>query len=150
MTSPELPRWRHPLAYLLTAVVFLALDAVWLTMTTGPIYRPAIGHLMAADVSWVPAALFYVGYFAGLVFFAVDPALTARRPVGALARGAALGLLAYGAYDFTNQATLRDWPWHLTWIDLCWGAVNSGLSAFAAAAATSRLSSRHSSRLHPH
>jgi uncharacterized membrane protein len=150
MTLSALPRWRHPLAYLLTAVAFLALDGVWLTLTTTPIYRPAIGHLMAVDVIWWAAALFYVGYFAGLVFFAVDPALTSRRPVEALARGAALGLLAYGAYDFTNQATLRDWPWHLTWIDLCWGGVNSGLSSFAAAAITSRLTSRISARSHPH
>lgn len=145
MTRPTLPRWRHPLAYLATAFVFLAMDAVWLSAATGPIYRPAIGHLMSATVDWLPAAVFYAGYFAGLVYFAVDPAVSAGRPVLALARGAALGLMAYGAYDFTNQATLRGWPWHLTWIDLAWGAVVSGVSSWAAAA-TCRRASRTSGR----
>lgn len=135
-TTP--PPWRHAVAYLATALVFLALDGAWLTTTTQPLYRPAIGHLMALDVNWVAVALFYVGYFAGLVFFAVTPAVAAGKPGMALVRGAALGLLAYGAYDFTNQATLRDWPWHLTFIDLAWGGVNSGVSSFIAAAITCR------------
>jgi uncharacterized membrane protein len=133
--APPSP-WRHPLAYLLTAVVFLAMDAVWLTSTSTALYRPAIGHLMAPTVDWLAAAIFYTGYFAGLVYFAVDPALATRRPIVALQRGALLGLLAYATYDFTNQATLRDWPWHLTLIDLVWGAVISGVSSCAAAAAT--------------
>jgi uncharacterized membrane protein len=138
MTLPQLPRWRYALAYLLAAVTFLALDGVWLTATTASIYRPALGHLMAADVVWMAAVFFYVIYFAGLVFFAVEPALTARRPLVALARGAALGLMCYATYDLTNQATLRDWPWHVTGMDLVWGAVNSGVSSFVAAAVTQR------------
>ncbi|OWQ84427.1 hypothetical protein CDN99_24345 [Roseateles aquatilis] len=136
-------------AYALTALVFLAMDAVWLTSTNERLYRPAIGHLMSPTVDWTAAGLFYALYFAGLVYFAVSPALAARRPVLALARGAFIGLLAYGAYDFTNQATLRDWPWPLTIIDLAWGAVVSGVSSGVAAAlalATSRPPRRTSGR----
>ena len=70
----------------------------------------------------------------GLVFFAVVPGLT--KPSAALGRGALIGLLAYGAYDFTNQATLRGWPWSLTLIDLAWGTIVSGVSSWAAAAGT--------------
>lgn len=146
MPTSRLPTWRLPVAYLLTALVFLALDAVWLSTATQPVYRPAIGHLMAAQVQWVPVALFYAGYFAALVYFAVNPALAAGRATVALGRGVALGLLAYGTYDFTNQATLRDWPWHLTLVDLCWGAFNTGVSCLAGAAATSRLLTRAAAR----
>jgi uncharacterized membrane protein len=128
-------RWRLPLAYGVTAVVFLAMDAVWLTLATEPLYRPAIGHLMAPTVTWAAALLFYVFYFAGLVVFAVGPAAS---PLQALGRGALLGLMAYGAYDFTNQATLQGWPWALTLIDLAWGATVSGVSSAAAAAVTCR------------
>lgn len=133
-TAP--PRWRLPLAYLLTLLVFLAMDAVWLTNATEQLYRPAIGHLMAPSVDWAAAALFYLGYFAGLVFFAVLPGLDAGRAGVALGRGVLLGLLCYGTYDFTNQATMQGWRWHVTLIDLVWGGTVTGLSCWAAAALT--------------
>jgi uncharacterized membrane protein len=137
MTSPALPIRRLALAYLVTALVFLAMDAVWLTQTTTPLYRPAIGHLMATTIDWTAVALFYPLYFTGLMFFAVAPA---QRPVVALARGALLGLLAYGTYDLTNQAALQGWPWSLTLIDLAWGGIVSGVSSWAAAGVLSRSS----------
>lgn len=132
-----------PLAYAASAATFLAMDAVWLTLATDALYRPAIGHLMAPGITWAAAALFYAGYFAGLLFFAVVPA---RRPIAALARGAALGLMAYGTYDFTNQATLRGWPWSLTFIDLAWGATVSGVASWVGAAVTCRRGRRASAQ----
>lgn len=120
-------------AYGLTALVFLSLDAIWLTTMAERLYRPAIGHLMAPGFAATPAVLFYALYIAGIVFFALAPALAAGRARIALARGAALGLLAYGAYDLTNQATLRDWPWMLTFADLAWGAFATGAASFVAA-----------------
>nr|WP_297531791.1 DUF2177 family protein [uncultured Roseateles sp.] len=130
------PAWRWPLAYVLTLLVFLALDGVWLSLSASALYRPAIGHLMAADFDWRAVAVFYPLYVGGLVFFAVAPALASRPFAGALGRGALFGFLAYATYDFTNQATLRDWPWHITVIDLVWGATVSGVSAAAASALT--------------
>ena len=38
-----------------------------------------------------------------------------------IARGAFLGFFAYATYDLTNQATLKDWPWKLSVIDIAWG-----------------------------
>ena len=32
--------------------------------------------------------------------------------------GGAIGLVAYGTYDLTNQATLRGWPAWLTALDM--------------------------------
>lgn len=118
------------IAYAVTAVVFLALDAVWLGTMADRLYRPAIGHLMASSFALAPAALFYVLYVAGIVFFAVSPAMGMRRPVlAALGLGALLGLLAYATYDLTNQATLKDWPWQVTLADLAWGSFVTGTSA---------------------
>ena len=130
------PAWRWPLAYGLTLLVFLALDAVWLSLSASALYRPAIGHLMAPEVDWRAVAVFYPLYVGGLVFFAVAPALASRPFAGALGRGALFGFLAYATYDFTNQATLRDWPWRITVIDLVWGATVSGVSAAVASALT--------------
>ena len=45
------------------------------------------------------------------------------------------GFCVYGAYDLTNLATLRGWPWPLTVsvVDLAWGgAVTATAAAFLA------------------
>ena len=138
MSSLPCPRWQWPLAYAATLLVFLAMDAVWLSTATAALYRPTIGHLMAPTVDWVAAALFYACYFAGLVYFAVAPALAAGSSRIALGRGVLLGLLCYGTYDFTNQATLQGWPWLVTAVDLAWGGTVTGLACWAAAALTLR------------
>lgn len=139
---PRYRPWQLPLAYAVIAAVFLAMDGVWLASMNAVLYRPALGHLMAPTVDWPAAVLFYALYVAGLVFFA---ALPARRPMGALGRGAFFGLLAYATYDLTNQATLRDWPWRVTLADLAWGSIVSGVSALAGAAVL-RLTSRRGRR----
>ncbi|GAA4352374.1 DUF2177 family protein [Variovorax defluvii] len=118
-------------AYVAGGLVLLVLDAAWLSTMAARLYRPAIGHLMQPAFDVKAAALFYVLYLAGVVFFAVAPALDVRSWTVALGRGALLGLIAYATYDLTNQATLKDWPWHLTLIDLAWGSI---LTAAAAAA----------------
>lgn len=141
------PPWRWPLAYALTLVVFLAMDAVWLSTTTASLYRPGIGHLMATEIDWRAVAIFYPLYIGGLVFFAIAPTLRRGRPALAFLHGALFGFLAYATYDFTNQATLRDWPWLITAIDLLWGSVVSGVSSGIAAVLTARITARMTSRV---
>lgn len=135
-----LPAWRWPLAYVLTGVVFLGMDAVWLSTTQATFYKPTIGHLMGPTIDWLAVAVFYPLYFLGLVVFALAPTLASMsdRPTAAtaLARGALFGLIAYATYDLTNQATLRDWPWRVTMIDMIWGAVVSGTASGIASALT--------------
>ena len=120
---------RIGMSYALTMAVFLALDAVWLVTTYDRLYRPAIGHLLRDGFALAPAAAFYALYIVGVVVFAVLPGQASGRATVAAARGALFGLVAYATYDLTNQATLRDWPWHLTLIDLCWGALVSAAAA---------------------
>ncbi|MEJ5989758.1 DUF2177 family protein [Ramlibacter sp. PS3R-8] len=121
-------------AYAVTALAFLGLDAVWLTSMADRLYRPALGSLMADKFALGPAAAFYFVYVAGIVGFAVAPAVASGSATGALLRGLALGFVAYATYDLTNQATLRGWPWSVTLADLAWGTVATGLAAWAAAA----------------
>jgi uncharacterized membrane protein len=49
----------------------------------------------------------------------------------ALGLGAFLGLVAYGTYDLTNMATLKDWPRAFALVDIIWGPFVSGVSAAA-------------------
>jgi uncharacterized membrane protein len=114
-----------------TAVIFLGLDAIWLTTMADRLYRPALGRLMVDRFEPVPAVLFYLVYLVGMLAFAVIPGLESRRWTTALGFGALLGLVAYATYDLTNQATLRDWPWRVTVADLCWGTFVTAVAAAA-------------------
>ena len=126
------------IAYLATLVATVAMDFVWLSQMADRLYRPVMGDMMLDQFRLPPAIVFYVMYVAGLVFFAVRPALSSRQWSTAFAHGAALGLVAYGTYDLTNQATLKNWSTMLTLADLGWGAILSGsastLGYFASAA----------------
>lgn len=106
--------------------LFVALDAVWLGLVARDFYPRHIGHLMAADVAWGAAVLFYLVFLAGVVTFVIRPSLEAGSPSFALTRGAFFGLVTYATYDLTNQATLRAWPVLVTVVDLAWGAALTG------------------------
>lgn len=119
----------YGIAYIATGLVFLAVDAVWLTFAAQRLYRPLMGDMLVENFRLVPAVLFYLIYIAGIVVFAISPAFATERWATATGYGALLGLFAYATYDLTNQATLRNWPVPVTIADLCWGTL---LTAFAA------------------
>lgn len=127
------------LAYASTAVVFLALDSIWLTTMADRLYRPALGRLMLDRFEVLPALAFYVVYIVGVLVFAVMPGLESRRWTTALGQGALLGFVAYATYDLTNQATLRGWPWRVTLADLCWGTFVTAAAAAAGCRVTAWL-----------
>ena len=64
---------RFALAWLATLLVFLPIDAVWLTLAGPRLYTPALGHLLAPQPDLAAAAVFYALYLAGLVVFTVRP-----------------------------------------------------------------------------
>ena len=125
--------------YLLTLAVFFLIDMVWLGVVAKSFYRRHLGYLMGPRVVWPAAVLFYLLFIAGLLVFAVRPALVAAAPFKALFLGAFLGLLAYATYDLTNLATIKDWPVIVTAVDLVWGAVLGGLVSWLSALAARRL-----------
>jgi uncharacterized membrane protein len=123
-------------AYVATALVFLAVDAVWLSAMANT-YKQALGDLLAPQFRLAPAVLFYLLFIAGLIIFAVSPALTEGRWQTAALYGALFGFFCYATYDLTNHATLRVWPAYLTAMDMVWGTALSAASATAGYAITS-------------
>lgn len=121
----------YVIAYVSTAVVFFALDYLWLTRIAISFYREHIGALLLATPNFAAAGIFYLFYVVGLVYFAVLPAVSAGSILTAVINGALLGLLAYGTYDMTNLATLKGWSLQVSLVDMAWGAF---LSATASAA----------------
>jgi uncharacterized membrane protein len=114
------------LLYFITLAVFFLVDMTWLGLVAKTFYRKHLGFLMGPKVVWPAAILFYLLFIAGLLVFAVRPALAAGAPLKALLLGAFLGLVAYATYDLTNLATLKDWPLVVTIVDLVWGTVLGG------------------------
>lgn len=126
-------------AYAATAVAFLAVDSVWLSLMASRLYLPLLGDILAENFDIVAAALFYALYVGGIVFFAVRPALVSGRAATATLNGAVFGLCAYGTYDLTNQATLKNWPTLITVADLCWGTFLTATAATIGFLVASRL-----------
>ena len=117
--------------YLITAVIFFVIDAIGLRLMIKPVFERHVAHLFADPFRVGPAALFYLGYVAGVLWFVSVPAINHGNPVTALIGGALLGLLAYGTYEFTNYATLRDWSPTQVVVDTLWGGLLTGVSAWA-------------------
>jgi uncharacterized membrane protein len=122
--------------YLVTMGLFFAIDFIWLSSMIGPFYTPYLGPLLEDEPlisRGIAALLFYCIYIAGLCYFALVPAVRHNSPLVAAKRGALYGFFTYSTYDLTNQATLQDWSWIVTSVDIVWGTLLSGGIAFAVA-----------------
>ncbi len=111
----------------IAAPLLLAFDLLWLGLIMPGFYRANLGHLMSGSIGWTAAIAFYALYAVGLAYFVIQPAVGSLSLVRAIAVGAFFGFVAYATYDLTNQATLRDWPFVVTVVDMLWGALLSGV-----------------------
>ncbi len=117
------------IAYISATVFFFALDFVWLAFVAKDFFQKHIGFLLADEFNLAVAGAFYLSYTIGIVIFCIMPAVQSQNWLMALGYGCLFGFLAYGTYDFTNLATLKNWPPIVTIVDICWGTTITGLSA---------------------
>ena len=118
-------------AYVAAAVVFMAMDAGWLTVMGARLYKADLGDMMTDKPALIPAALFYLIYLFGVIYFCVLPAQASGRWSTAAVNAIIFGLCAYATYDLTNQATMRIWSVRVTVADLIWGMVVTTSAASA-------------------
>ena len=109
--------------YVCAFVGFLAIDMVWLTLVARGFYRRQLGFLLSDQPNWWAAISFYLLFVAGLLVFAVVPAVQEGSLRRALLMGGFFGLVTYATYDLTNLATVKNWPLMLTLVDMTWGLV---------------------------
>jgi uncharacterized membrane protein len=128
-------------AYVAALVVFVLIDAVWLSVMGNMRYRPILGDILLPALRIAPALVFYAAFPIGIVALAVMPALKSGNLGAAVANGLLLGAIAYGTYDLTNYATLRNWNLQLTVLDIVYGAIATGAAAVAATAASRMVAS---------
>lgn len=118
-------------AYVATLAAFAVLDFLWIGTMANTLYRPVMKDILLADFRFAPAILFYLLYAFGIVLFAILPGLHGNEILRTVILGATLGLIAYGTYDLTNFATLKNWDTRITVIDMIWGGFATGLAAAA-------------------
>jgi len=109
--------------YLCTLLLFLAIDMVWLVLVARGFYQKHLGFLMRSNPNWSAAVLFYLLFVVGLLVFVIVPSLETGSTKKVLVLGALFGLITYATYDLTNHATVKDWPWVVTVVDLLWGCI---------------------------
>lgn len=109
--------------YAVSLATFLLLDFVWLGLVARGFYRSQLADLLASEVRWLPAILFYMLFVAAVLVFAVVPAVPRGSPGRAALLGAFFGVVAYATYDLTNLATMRDFPLAVAAVDMAWGGV---------------------------
>lgn len=108
-------------AYAIATILFLAIDAIWLGIVAKNFYATQLGDLMADNIRFGVAAAFYAVYTIGIIVFAIKPGMNADSWLMVAGYSALFGFLAYGTYDFTNLATIRDWPVIVSVVDIVWG-----------------------------
>jgi uncharacterized membrane protein len=107
--------------YLVALVAFFVIDITWIGVVAKNFYREQIGYLLAPQVNWTAAIVFYLLFIAALVFFVIAPAVQKGSLAQAILWGAFFGLVTYATYDLTNLATTKDWPVLVTLVDMMWG-----------------------------
>ena len=121
------------LIWLVAAVLFLAIDMLWLLWLGRSFYTSEIGDLLRQPPNIGAAGAFYVLYVTGLMIMVIWPAVQSQSLQQALLQGALLGLVAYGTYDLTNLAVMKGFTAKIAIIDMIWGTL---LTASAATLST--------------
>lgn len=113
--------------YFVALIIFFVIDIIWLVVVARKLYQQKLGFIMSDSPNWMAAAIFYLIFIVGVVFFVINPALEKESWKYALLVGMLFGFITYSTYDLTNLATLKNWPLQITIIDLIWGTSLGGL-----------------------
>lgn len=122
---------RMTISFLLTFVVFLMVDMLWLGVIAKNIYQKYLGNFLTESVNWTAAFIFYLIFVLGISIFVVYPSIHKDSVFNALYMGALFGFFTYATYDLTNLATLKGWPMQIVFIDIVWGSILSAIVSVA-------------------
>ncbi len=106
----------------------MLLDYIWLAKIAKTFYLEKLSsHIIVTNgalVPYLPAVpIVYIIAILSIWVFVLSSATTLLQ---ATFYGALLGFFMYAFYDFTNLATLKDYPWSLAMVDTVWGTILIG------------------------
>ncbi|MDN2580280.1 DUF2177 family protein [Aquibium sp. ELW1220] len=120
---------KYVTAYGIAVVIFLIIDAIWLGIVARGFYASRMGELMLDHPRWGVAAVFYLAYVGGLVYFAISVGMAQDSVLAAALNGALFGFFCYLTYDATNLAVLKGYDPVVAVVDVVWGTVLSATVA---------------------
>ncbi len=115
--------------WIISCIVMIALDAVWLMSMSGRFYKPYLGYIFADNLNYAIGLIFYLLYSFGLAYLILMPHIHSASAMDIFVKGCVLGCIAYGAYDLTNHATIKNWPAIVTVVDMMWGTFVTGFTS---------------------
>jgi uncharacterized membrane protein len=109
---------------LITAIVFLSLDSIYLTLT-GNYFKKQIQNVQGSElkINFLSAAICYVFLIFGINYFIIKP----RKSVNV---AFLLGIVIYGVYETTNYALLKNWSIFTVFLDTLWGGILFALTTY--------------------
>lgn len=109
---------------LITAIVFLSLDSIYLTLT-GNYFKKQIQNVQGSElkINFLSAAICYVFLIFGINYFIIKP----RKSVN---EAFLLGIVIYGVYETTNYALLKNWSILTVFLDTLWGGILFALTTY--------------------
>jgi uncharacterized membrane protein len=119
---------RYVVLYLVTLLVIVPIDFLFLGIVAKGFFTSQVGHLLG-EIKLMPAILFYLLYVGGIVIF-VNGAASATWQT-TLLYGALFGLFCYATFELTSMSMLKDWSWTVVVVDIAWGLFVTALSSTA-------------------
>ena len=113
--------------YLIALIIVLVIDLTWIFLLMNSFYnqqfslflRPNPAPIWSAILAWLLIPL-------GISLFVEKVSKNYKQ---SFFYGAAYGFILYGVYDFTNYATLANWPIILVIVDVLWGTFLCAVSS---------------------
>ena len=118
--------------FLVSLFTFLILDAIWLGFIARNFYAKYLAAYLTENVIWLSAIIFYLIFNIGLLIFVILPSIEKNSYTTLILYSLLYGLVTYATYDLTNYATIKDWPFAVTIVDIIWGMFVAFASASAA------------------
>ncbi|MEZ4878714.1 MAG: DUF2177 family protein [Chitinophagales bacterium] len=122
---------KYLLLFISTLVIYLLLDGIWLGVIAKNFYKIKLYFILNNYFNYYVAIFFYVVYIVGLMHFVILPGITHQSVLKVFLNGAFFGFLCYATYDLTNMATIKQWPFIVTVVDILWGSLLAALVSTA-------------------
>jgi len=118
------------ISFFFASIVFLIIDLLWLSFSVRNFYKPNLVDIPTNDkpILWA-GVVFYLMYVVGLTLLILLPALNNDSIFQALWTGIIFGIVAYGTYNLTNMAFIKNWSINVVVVDMIWGGILTGSSS---------------------
>jgi uncharacterized membrane protein len=109
---------------LITAIVFVIIDGIFLTMMK-PYFENQVKLVQGTGlkVNITATLLCYVFLIFGIYYFIIQPNKSVQDAF-------LFGIVIYAVYETTSRALLTKWKWSTVFIDTLWGGILFALTAW--------------------